>query len=321
MSAALLLSLLGKTEDKRPRVEPKITILSTMLTEFRGIGEWGFAAVVEFEGRKLLFDTGGRPDTVIKNAKELGVDLGDVETVILSHNHWDHTGGLTALRRKLQGDNPAAMGQAHVGKGMFLPRKLDESALAKLPPMPREFVVDVQDVQKGFRQLGGRFRVHDIPHELYPGVWITGPIPRIHPERNWSAFMSIERSGELTEDTIPEDQALVIETPKGLVVVAGCGHAGIVNTLEYALKITEKKNVYAIVGGFHLMSATEAHLRWTGEKLREFGVEHILGAHCTGINAVQQLRSAGNYDRQTAVVGAVGSVLTLNGIKRGMLNR
>ena len=133
--------------------------------------------------------------------------------------------------------------------------------------------------------------------------------------------MSIERSGELTEDTIPEDQALVIETPKGLVVVAGCGHAGIVNTLEYALKITEKKNVYAIVGGFHLMSATEAHMRWTGEKLREFGVEHILGAHCTGINAVQQLRSAGNYDRQTAVVGAVGSVLTLNGIKRGMLNR
>ena len=81
LSAALLLSLLGKTEDKRPRVEPKITILSTMLTEFRGIGEWGFAAVVEFEGRKLLFDTGGRPDTVIKNAKELGVDLGDVETV------------------------------------------------------------------------------------------------------------------------------------------------------------------------------------------------------------------------------------------------
>lgn len=307
-----------------PRVvsELRITTLSTMLTELRGVGEWGYAALVEADGHTLLFDTGARPDTVLKNAEELGIDLSAVDTVILSHNHWDHTGGLVTLRRSLKARNASALAETHVGKGIFLPRSLDTEAVKKLPPIPRELLVDAREVKDAYEALGGRFVVHERPRELHPGVWVTGPIPRVHPEKNWTPFMRIERDGELVEDTIPEDQALVIRTPKGLVVVSGCGHAGLVNTLEHARSITRGEPVHAAVGGFHLMSATDEQVEWTGGKMRELGVEHVIGAHCTGINPVAELRAAGQLDEETVVVGAVGSVFVLGeGIQRGLLNR
>jgi len=87
-----------------------------------GIGEWGFSALVEADGRRILFDTGARPDTVLKNAWEMGVDLANVTELILSHSHADHTGGFIALRRELAKSNPAALSRTHVGKGIFLSR-------------------------------------------------------------------------------------------------------------------------------------------------------------------------------------------------------
>jgi 7,8-dihydropterin-6-yl-methyl-4-(beta-D-ribofuranosyl)aminobenzene 5'-phosphate synthase len=222
----------------------------------------------------------------------------------------------------LKAKNASAMQHTHVGDGIFLPRIIDAEAVDALPPMPLEFVVSVLDVRDGYEALGGRFIVHEKPRELHPGMWITGPIPRVHPEKNWTPFMRIKTDDSLVEDTIPEDQALVLNTTGGLVVVAGCGHAGIVNTMEYALSITNGRPIHAVLGGFHLMSATGEHLDWTGDRMREFGVEHVIGAHCTGINAVTRLRDAGNYSRETAVVGTVGSMFTLGeGIQRGLLNR
>jgi 7,8-dihydropterin-6-yl-methyl-4-(beta-D-ribofuranosyl)aminobenzene 5'-phosphate synthase len=302
--------------------ELKITILSTMLTEFRGVGEWGFAALIEADGHSILFDTGARPDTVLKNAEELGIDLSTINTVVISHNHWDHIGGLVSLRHNLKAKNPSAVQYAHVGDGIFLTRHLDHEALSSIPPMPKEYLVSALDVRDAYEAQKGHFIVHEKPHELHPGIWITGPIPRIHEERNWTSFMKIQGNDSEEEDTIPEDQALVINTSDGLIVVAGCGHAGIVNTMEYARSINEEKTINTVLGGFHLMTATDEHLEWTGTKMRTFGVEHILGAHCTGINAVTLLREAGNYDRETAIVGAVGSIFTLDeGIQRGLLNR
>src|ERR1700730_259473 len=100
----------------------KVTILSTMLAD-EGIGEWGFAALVEADGKKILFDTGARPNTVLENAKELKIDLSDVQDVILSHFHDDHTTGLMTLRNELSKKNPTALSRVHVAKGIFLERR------------------------------------------------------------------------------------------------------------------------------------------------------------------------------------------------------
>jgi glyoxylase-like metal-dependent hydrolase (beta-lactamase superfamily II) len=92
----------------------RISVLSTMLTDAVGVGEWGFSALVEADGKSVLFDTGGRPETVLNNARELGVDLSNVEEVILLHHHWDHVTGLVTLRRELSKANPKTLSRAYV---------------------------------------------------------------------------------------------------------------------------------------------------------------------------------------------------------------
>jgi 7,8-dihydropterin-6-yl-methyl-4-(beta-D-ribofuranosyl)aminobenzene 5'-phosphate synthase len=292
-------SAVGAPAPTPPRVRSlRVQILSTMLAD-RGIGEWGFAAIVEADGHRILFDTGAHPDTVLRNARDLSVDLSSVEEVILSHNHFDHTGGLVTLRRELSKSNPRAVSRAHVARGIFWERPgatPDESALT---------------VKRAYEALGGSFIEHDAPVEIHPGVWLTGPVTRTYPEHNWSASGEVRSPEGLVEDTIPEDQSLVIDTDRGLVVISGCGHAGIVNTLEYARKTVRDAPIHAAIGGFHLFQASEETLLWTGTKLHELGVENLIGAHCTGIEPVFRLRETAKLDRSHAVVGAVGASFEL----------
>ena len=139
-------------------------------------------------------------------------------------------------------------------------------------------------VRKGYEALGGKVIVHDSPVELYPGVWITGPVARVYPERNFGIGPGAKvqmPDGSSVEDTIPEDMSLVIDTDRGLVVLSGCGHAGVINTLEYARTKIRAAPVYALIGGLHLFQLDDEHLQWTAGKLKEFGVMNFLGAHCT----------------------------------------
>jgi 7,8-dihydropterin-6-yl-methyl-4-(beta-D-ribofuranosyl)aminobenzene 5'-phosphate synthase len=284
----------------------RIKVLSTMVSgnPNGGVGEWGFAAIVEVDGRRILFDTGARPDTVLKNAKELGVDLATVNDVILSHNHPDHTNGLMTLRREVAKTNPTALSRAHVGKGIFWNR----------PSNSGEANVMVR-IKPEYEGAGGVFIEYDAPKEILPGVWLTGPVPRVHPERNWSIGGTVGRVKTpegLVEDSVPEDMSLVAVTDKGLVVLSGCGHSGVVNTLEYARQKIKTAPVYAALGGFHLFALDDEKLGWTASKLKEFGLGNFLGAHCTGVEAVYRIRQQAGLNRQSCVVGAVGSSFDLD---------
>jgi len=284
----------------------KITILSTMLAD-EGIGEWGFAALVEADGKKILFDTGARPNTVLENAKELKIDLSDVQDVILSHFHADHTSGLMTLRREFAKSNAAAFSRVHVGKGIFLERRGHGSN-----PMIA--------MRKDYQATGGKFIEYDKPDEIMPGVWLTGPVPRIYPEKNYSKGTEVATDSGWTEDNVPDDQSIVFNTDRGLVLLAGCGHAGIINTLEYARKVIRPGPVDAAIGGFHLYNATDAQLDWTADKLKEFQTAQILGAHCTGIESVYRLRQRLGLNRHTCVVGTVGAIFDLkDGIRTGSI--
>lgn len=304
-------SAIGDEDNDRYYVSSvKITILSTMLAG-PGIGEWGFSAVVEVDGYRILFDTGNYPDTVLRNAKELGVDLASIEEVILSHNHGDHTGGLLYLREQLRKQNPNALRRAHVGKGIFLDRVQRPAGWLG----PEEF-------KARFEKLGGSFIIHDAATELRPGVWLTGPVPRIHAERNYPLSGRIRTQSGAELDTIPEDLSLVIETKEGLLLISGCGHAGIINTMQHARTFTSPVPVVTAIGGFHLLNASESHLIWTAEKMQEFGVREFIGAHCTGLNAVFSLRQAMHLSHRHAVVGSVGTIYELGkGITAGPLER
>ncbi len=289
-----------------------VRILSTMLAD-EGFGEWGFAALVVVDGHRILFDTGAHPDTVLRNARELHIDLSNVPDVILSHHHLDHTAGLLTLRHEYKRSNATALSRAHVGDGIFLSRS------AAGEPEANHMIA----ARPEYEASGGKFIVYKAPREIFPGVWLTGPVPRKYPEKNWNATERLRLAdGNTAEDNLPEDQSLVIVTGKGLVVISGCGHAGIVNTLEYARSEIAPLPTYAALGGFHLYMASDETLSWTASKLKDFGLQNLLGAHCTGIEAVYRLRRLTGLTRGTAAVGAVGGGFNLaTGIDPGSIAR
>jgi 7,8-dihydropterin-6-yl-methyl-4-(beta-D-ribofuranosyl)aminobenzene 5'-phosphate synthase len=288
----------------------KITVLSTMLVgDTTGIGEWGFSALVEADGHRILLDTGNHPETVLQNARDLKIDLSYVREVILTHNHGDHVGGLLTLRREMMKQNPDALSIVHVGKGIFYSR-----------PLPDREGNRMIAIRKEYEATGGKIIEHDGWAEILPGAWLTGPVPRKYPERNWSVTTKVQTPDGLVEDNIPEDQSLVLNTTQGLVVVTGCGHAGIVNILTDANTEFHGHSVYGVIGGLHLYPATDEQLDWTGDKMKEFHVANLLGAHCTGIEAVYHLRDRAGLTRKSAVVATVGSTFTLaDGIATGPL--
>ena len=315
---ALLLSLVApagtasaqQVSDTGLADDVKVTIVSTMLAD-SGIGEWGFAAVVEVDGRRWLFDTGARPETVLRNAEEMKIDLASITDVILSHHHADHTGGLLTLRKALMATSASALSVAHVASGMFRSRRTRGEAEAN--PMIA--------LRAAYEATGGRVVEYDGSRPLQRGVWLSGPVPRPYKERNWSGSTRIQEGASFVDDTLPEDQALFVSTPRGVTIVTGCGHAGIGNILAYA-QATRAARVRAVVGGLHLLAADETQLVWTAERMRAAGVAYLLGAHCTGIEAVFRLRALVGLTRATAVVGAVGSSYDeVSGLRPGLIAR
>ena len=288
--------------DRPPVRALKITVLSTMLADGDEVGEWGFAALVEADGKKILFDTGAKTDVVQKNLGTLELSVAEATDVVLSHWHWDHIGGFMTLRREAMKKNPSALARTHVAAGFFDPRRgtppgIELNRMIALRPE--------------YEATGGKFIVHERAVELQPGVWLTGPVPRKHPERNWSGDTRVITASGEREDTLADDMALVIDTRDGLVIVTGCGHAGVVNIVEHARATVRPARVHALIGGIHLFRASEETLTWTAGKLREAGVDHLIGAHCTGIETVWRLRDLLGLDRVRCVVGAVGQTFEL----------
>lgn len=305
----LMMAVLAAMQPVAAADRVKVTVLSTMLADIPGRGEWGYAALVEVDGRRILFDTGAETDTVLKNAAALKIDLSTVEEVVISHNHWDHVGGLVTLRRALMARNPKALSVVHVGAGVFLARV--EAAGVAQP---------LAHYRAAYEATGGRFVEHAAATALAPGVWFTGPVPRVHPERNYPARAMLLRDGKPEPDTIPEDASLVIETAEGLVVITGCGHAGVVNIVTAARRIAGERPLAALIGGLHLVGARASTLDWTAAQLKAVGVAHFLSGHCTGLEPTRRLAEALGLGPERAVYGPVGASFTLGkGIYPGII--
>lgn len=290
-----------------------VTILTTNVADTVGRGEWSFAAWVEVDGKPYLFDTGWSHDTVRDNARALGIDLSRAEDLILSHNHGDHTGGLETLRRELRERNPKALSRIHVAEGIFWSR-----------PGPDGERNPMVALKSKLESLGSAFIVHHGPVEIAPGVWLTGPVPREHDERNYPVGPDrvVAHGGKTEPDNIPESQSLVIETEDGPIVISGCGHAGLINTLEHVHARVSRAPPQATIGGFHIYGASEDVLRFTGEKLKSMKLGYFLGSHCTGLESTFRIRDLAGLDRDHAIVGAIGTkFISGRGIEPGDINR
>ncbi|MGB9624326.1 MAG: MBL fold metallo-hydrolase [Phycisphaerae bacterium] len=254
-----------------------ITVLVENTANQRGLlAEHGLAFWIEAGGRRILFDT-GQGMALAHNAGKLGIDLSTVDDIALSHGHYDHTGGLSAALPDFCGATVYADATA------FRDRFLRD---------PQTGVRSVRSPVESFDRLASHVgrTVPTESHiiELGEGVWLTGRIPRRNDFEDAGGAFYLDQT--CTEaDRIIDDQALYMDTTHGVVVLLGCAHAGVVNTLEYVSAMAGGRHIHAVLGGMHLLHADEHRLGQTIRTLRDLDVRRIGLAHCTGFAAMARL--------------------------------
>jgi 7,8-dihydropterin-6-yl-methyl-4-(beta-D-ribofuranosyl)aminobenzene 5'-phosphate synthase len=273
----------------------RITVLAENTVRRTGLlAEHGLALWIEADGRRVLFDT-GQGNALGHNATQLGVPLDAAEFIVISHGHYDHTGGLeTALDA-----NDRASICLHPGAL--------EAKFAKEKSPPHRGIGIPRVHRQVLRQGAQRLLWTCEPTTLFDGVHLTGEIPRRNDfEDTGGPFYRDEACSE--PDPLVDDQALYIETPAGLVVVVGCAHAGVVNTLDYVAGLTGRDRMYAVLGGMHLGRATPRRLEETLAALKRYGVAQVGTAHCTGMHAASYLWSGLSGGCSECSVGSVIAV-------------
>lgn len=240
--------------------------------------EHGLSFFIEANGRRILFDT-GKGEALPYNANALGVSLSNLDAVVLSHGHYDHTGGLPFVFAQ----NKEAPIYCHpsVCKDRFSIRAGEPRPIS-MPPSVRESFNAL---------LPERVRYVTEPMELFPGIVVAGEIPRNETWEDTGGPFFIDKEGE-HPDAIEDDTALWVETPSGIVAVAGCSHSGIVNILNHIRRLRPDKKLRAVIGGFHLLEASDERVSRTIAAFEDLSLETVIPCHCTGPRQIRMLEEA-----------------------------
>lgn len=241
-------------------------------------GEHGFACLVEYGDRTWLFDT-GQGKTLLSNLDVLGLEPAKIEAIILSHGHYDHVGGLPGLLTRI-GPRPV-----HAHPDIFQERYWQGQHERRSIGMP----CSRQDLE----DAGARFCLHGKLTRLAPGLFFSGEIPRRTAVEIGDPHLVVRKTPDdpYTADVFRDDAALAIETDRGLVILLGCAHAGLINTVRFFLDQLNAPPVYAIVGGTHLGPANDAQFAETLDFLDQLNVARLGLAHCTGQTRAAQLHA------------------------------
>jgi len=255
------------------------TLCDNLVGSIGFIGEWGFSILVECEEEKILLDT-GMTGSVVYNAVRNGIDLSRITRIVISHGHLDHTGGLRGLlqviRKKLEIIiHPEAWAEKYATRP-----ETNES---------RIHFIGIPFLKAELENLGASFTLSREPVWINDYIVTTGEVPMKTSFEPIDNNLFVKTEGKLKQDRVPDDQALVIKTPKGLIVVLGCAHHGMINTIMHAQKITGEKKIHAVVGGTHLFRSDSDQINQSIVKLEELEVDQIGVSHCTGMPAAMAL--------------------------------
>lgn len=237
-------------------------------------GEHGLCMLIEHAGSRILYDTGGSGEVLEHNLDQAGIQPGSIDAVVLSHNHRDHTGGLGWLLER----HPAVPVYAH-------PAVLEEHFTRHGEgTLPKGLTFDLAS-------LAERLILHKGIQEVLPGIHASGEIqPRPHPEGR-SAYHMVRSGGGWIPDPYLDDQALILKTGQGLVLVCGCCHAGLLNTLEW-VEAHFGQAPETVVGGLHLKTADQHTMTALMVALEARGIPELYPNHCTGEHALVKLMTA-----------------------------
>ena len=291
-------AILGGLPTAQARVSPATGVPDAL------IAEPGFSALVRIEKagrtRTLLFDTGVSPNGMVENMRRFGIDPTEVEVIVLSHGHWDHVTGMEGLVRVLGRTSLPVM----IHPEFWSRRRISFPGLE-----PAEFP---STSRSALEEMGFAIVEERQPSFLLDGaVLITGEVDRTTPfETGFSGHQAMRQGSWQDDPLILDDQAMVVSLgDRGLVVLSGCGHAGIVNTVRYARRLTGQDRVAAIVGGFHLSGPMfERIISPTVEALAELSPSLLVPAHCTGWKACHQFATR---FPEAFVMSTVGTTIRL----------
>lgn len=271
----------------------KITTLAENLVQTAGLGQWGLSFLLELvdargEDRKVVFDTSSEKKAFLHNVKHLKVDLRDVDCVVISHGHGDHTAATVEVVEAAGGVK--VYGHPHI----FLPRSYVNREGKRRPGgLPKgEGLEEIE-------AAGGEVVLSTDPVEVVPGLWTTGQIKRvtpfecISPPTTGGERRIIVVEGEETDDLILDDQALWTNVRDvGPFVITGCAHAGPVNTLLQVQGLGGFEGIHAFVGGTHLVGRKEEYIEQTIAELKKFRLGLVSPCHCTGFKATTRIWQA-----------------------------
>ena len=267
----------------------KITTLIENLQdkEKRLCFEHGFSVLIETEDTKILFDT-GQTGAFVKNAKDLGINLEDIDTIILSHGHYDHTGGVPNLLNCLRKKTPV-----YLGKEFWFPKyKLLDDGSYKYNGNPFEKILleePLQGKNPAEQPVVEIHMVEDDITQLTEQIFLFKNFKRVNAFETINPKFFVKTEQGYEQDLFSDEIALGVLTGEGLVLIVGCSHVGIVNILEHVRK-TVNLPVAAVVGGTHLVEADRARLEMTAEVFRKYGIKTIAVSHCTGESGTELLK-------------------------------
>ena len=233
------------------------------------LAEWGLSILVETKDIKILVDTGAS-STVPHNVRPLGVDMSSIQKVVLSHGHFDHTGGLKGVLlqagRKIEViAHPDVFGNKHTRVGQT------------------ERYIGIPYKRKELEDAGAAFTLSKEPVWLTKDIVTTGEIPMATEYEKIEPNFVIKDGAKFVPDTFSDDRALIIKTESGLVVILGCAHRGMINTLRHAQQLTGVETIHTVIGGTHLLHSSDERVYLTAAALQEMGVQHVGASHCTGM--------------------------------------
>lgn len=257
------------------------------------IAEHGFSCFVETDQGNYLFDT-GQGHTILHNSLALEKDLRSIKAVMISHGHYDHTGGLPTVL-KLRG--PVDI----YGHTEIFSRRIWAKGDVKRDigiPYRRHYL----------ESLGARFKLDSHMVEIGPGVYLTGEIPRQSTFEKDDPHMTLilDDGRQVRPDPVLDDLSMIVETDRGLIIILGCAHAGMINILHYAVKRLNRKRIFAVIGGTHLGFSTDRQFEETLEVIDSYHIERIGVSHCTGLERASHMHSRLG---QRFFFGTVGTVL------------
>lgn len=258
----------------------RLTILceNTVARPFGLLGEHGFACYLETPQGNYLFDT-GQGQTVLSNAQVLDKSLRDIKALLISHGHYDHTGGLPQVIERCNGLD------VYGHPDMFTDRYWNIEGQRRY--------VGISCKREYLESLGARFCLQRDWCEVGSGVYLTGEIPRLNDfEKGDSNQIAVTAEGKvLKPDPMLDDLSMVVATPRGLVIVLGCAHAGLVNIIEHVKRKFKTEKIFAVVGGTHLGFAGDEQFEKTLQIFDRFEIEKVGVSHCTGLPNAARLAS------------------------------